>query len=201
MNVKKAADYSVMYRKLTEILARNLSQMDEIYAIGKAVSHRPEKGAAVAAAEFLQTNLPDRTGFSPRNVRRMHDFYKVYENDKLLLRLAMKIGWTLNVVIVEAVLARDERKWYLEQARERQWSKAVLLEKLASAAHLEKLLDADADTCYTGKKAGGDMRQPVTAVLQRCWIISPFYRISALLQELPIRFQQRTEQRTLHARC
>ena len=32
MNVKKAADYSVMYRKLTEILARNLSQMDEIYA-------------------------------------------------------------------------------------------------------------------------------------------------------------------------
>lgn len=28
----------------------------------------------------------------------------------------MKIGWTLNVVIVEAALARDERKWYLEQA-------------------------------------------------------------------------------------
>ena len=78
---------------------------------------------------------------------------------------------------------------------------AVLLEKLASAAHLEKPLDADADTCYTGKKAGGDMRQPVTAVLQRCWIISPFYSISALLQELQIRFQQRTEQRTLHARC
>lgn len=89
MNVRKPADYSAMYRELTEILARNLPQMDEIYAIGKAVSHRPEKGAAV---EFLQTNLPDRTGFSPRNVRRMRDFYKVYENDELLLRLAMKIG-------------------------------------------------------------------------------------------------------------
>ena len=113
----------------------------------------------------------------------------------------MKIGWTLNVVIMEAELTREIRKWYLEQARERRWSKAVLLEKLASAAHLEKPLDADADTCYTGKKAGGDMRQPVTAVLQRCWIISPFYSISALLQELQIRFQQRTEQRTLHARC
>ena len=142
MNVKKAADYSVMYRKLTEILARNLSQMDEIYAIGKAVSHRPEKGAAVAAAEFLQTNLPDRTGFSPRNVRRMHDFYKVYENDKLLLRLAMKIGWTLNVVIVEAVLARDERKWYLEQALCRGWSKTQLLNAIRSGIdsteHLEQ---------------------------------------------------------------
>ena len=201
MNVRKPVDYGTMYRELTVILAQKLSQMDEIYAIGKTISQRPEKGAAVAAAEFLRANFPDRTGFSPRNVRRMRDFYKTYENDQTLLRLAMKIGWTLNVVIMEAELTREIRKWYLEQARERQWSKAVLLEKLASAAHLEKLLDADADTCYTGKKAGGDMRQPVTAVLQRCWIISPFYRISALLQELPIRFQQRTEQRTLHARC
>ena len=201
MNIRKPADYSAMYRELTEILARNLPQMDEIYAIGKAISQRPEKGAAVAAAEFLQANSPDRTGFSPRNVRRMRDFYKAYENDKPLLQLAMKLGWTLNVIIMEADLTREARRWYLEQARERRWSKAVLLEKLASAAHLEKPLDADADTCYTGKKAGGDMRQPVTAVLQRCWIISPFYSISALLQELQIRFQQRTEQRTLHTRC
>ena len=92
MNVRKPADYSAMYRELTEILARNLPQMDEIYAIGKAVSHRPEKGAAVAAAEFLQAEFPDCTGFSPRNVRRMRDFYRTYENDELLLRLAMKIG-------------------------------------------------------------------------------------------------------------
>ena len=82
MNVKKPADYSAMYRELTEILARNLPQMDEIYAIGKAISQRPEKGAAVAAAEFLQANFPDRTGFSPRNVRRMRDFYRTYENDQ-----------------------------------------------------------------------------------------------------------------------
>ena len=45
--------------------------MDDICAIGKAIGQRPEKGAAIAAAEFLQTNFPDRTGFSPRNVRKM----------------------------------------------------------------------------------------------------------------------------------
>ena len=102
MNVRKPVDYGAMYRELAAILAQNLPQMDEIYAIGKTISQRPEKGAAVAAAEFLQANFPDRTGFSPRNVRRMRDFYKVYENDQTLLRLAMKIGWTLNVVIMEA---------------------------------------------------------------------------------------------------
>ena len=126
MNVRKPADYTAMYRELTEILARNLPQMDEIYAIGKAISQRPEKGAAVAAAEFLQANFPDRAGFSPRNVRRMRDFYKVYENDELLLRLAMKIGWTLNVIIMEADLTREARRWYLEQAKIRNWTKAEL---------------------------------------------------------------------------
>ena len=151
MNVRKPVDYGTMHRELTTILAQNLPQMEEVYAIGKAISQRSEKGAAVAAAEFLQANFPDRTGFSPRNVRRMRDFYRTYENDQRLLRLAMKIGWTLNVVIMEAELTREIRKWYLEQARERQWSKTVLLEKLASAAHLEKPLDEKANTCYTKK--------------------------------------------------
>ena len=141
MNVRKPVDYGTMYRELTVILAQKISQMIEIYAIGKTISQRPEKGAAVAAAEYLQANFPDRAGFSPRNVRRMRDFYKVYENDQTLLRLAIEIGWTLNVVIMEAELTRDARKWYLEQAREQKWSKVVLLEKLGSAAHLEKSLD------------------------------------------------------------
>ena len=132
MNVRKPVDYGTMYRELTAILTQNLPQMDEVYAIGKAISQRPEKGAAVAAAEFLQANFPDRTGFSPRNVRRMRVFCKTYENDQTLLRLAMKIGWTLNVIIMEADLTRDTRKWYLEQARERQWSKKELLDILSS---------------------------------------------------------------------
>ena len=86
MNVRKPVDYGTMYRELTAILTQNPPQMDEVYAIGKAISQRPEKGAAVAAAEFLQANFPDRTGFSPRNVRRMRDFYKTYKNDQKLLR-------------------------------------------------------------------------------------------------------------------
>ena len=78
MNVRKPVDYGTMYRELAAILAQNLPQMGEIHAIGKAVRQRPEKGAAVAAAEFLQANFPDRTGFSPRNVRRMRDFWQLY---------------------------------------------------------------------------------------------------------------------------
>ena len=54
MNVRKPVDYGTMYRELAAILAQNLPQMDEIHVIGKAISQRPEKGAAVAAAEFCR---------------------------------------------------------------------------------------------------------------------------------------------------
>ena len=63
MNVRKPVDYGTMYRELTAIHAQNLPQMEEVYAIGKLINQRPEKGAAVAAAEFLQANFPDRAGF------------------------------------------------------------------------------------------------------------------------------------------
>ena len=201
MNVRKPADYSAMYRKLTEILARKLPQMDEICAIGKAISQRPEKGAAVAAAEFLQANFHDRTGFSPRNVRRMRDFYRTYENDEALLQQAMKIGWTLNVVIMEAGLTIEARHWYLRKTNAGGLSKAELLRMIESAAHLEKALDAEADTCYTDNKVEDEMQPPVTVVFQRCWIISPFRRIAALLQDLLIHFLQWTSRRMLYARC
>ena len=44
----------------------------------------------------------------------------------------MKIGWTLNMVIMEAELTSNARKWYLEQARVQKWSKKELLDILGS---------------------------------------------------------------------
>ena len=149
MNIRKPVDYGTMHRELTAILAQNLPQMEEVYAIGKVINQCPEKGAAVAAAEFMQANFPDRTGFSPRNVRRMRDFYKIYENDQTLLRLAMKIGWTLNVVIMESELTMDARCWYLQKANVGGLSKAELLRMIESAAHLEISLDESKQDWYT----------------------------------------------------
>ena len=60
----------------------------------------------------------------------MRDFYKVYENDQTLLRLAMKIGWTLNVVIMEAELTRAQRISCLQRAAAERLSKKKLLEIL-----------------------------------------------------------------------
>lgn len=158
MNVRKRIDYNTMYAELDEILSEKLPQMEEIHAIGRVICKRPEKGAAVMAAEYLQTNYPDRTGFSPRNVRRMRDFYKVYENDQSLLQLALNIGWTLNVAIIDAALTRAEQKWYLEQARIQHWTKTQLFEAIQKNAHQNDLreenTDAKKDFKYTPRLTG-----------------------------------------------
>nr|WP_325194745.1 hypothetical protein [uncultured Oscillibacter sp.] len=78
MNIRKPADYSELYRTLDRLMMLELIDTELCYKIGQAICARSEKGAAVVAAEYLRENYPDRTGCSPRNLRRMRDFYRAY---------------------------------------------------------------------------------------------------------------------------
>ena len=173
MNIRKPVDYGTMYRELTAILTQNLPQMNEIHAIGKVIHQRPEKGAAVAAAEFFQANFPDHAGFSPRNVRRMRDFYRTYENDQTLLQLAMKIGWTQNVVIMEADLTRAQRMLCLQMTTVKNLSKKELLEIILNGAFVEEAVDEPDEICYNitnTSEDGADQTQfesPLRCVTKR----------------------------------
>ena len=77
MNIRKNIDYSTMYARINDAMQANLSQMGRYFTIGQAVVERPEKGAAVAAAEYIQKNWPDAKGYSPRNLRRMRELYRM----------------------------------------------------------------------------------------------------------------------------
>lgn len=101
MNVRKPVDYSAMFMELDKLIAAELPQMELYLKIGKLVSARPEKGAAVAAAEYLGKVHPDIKGVSPRNLRRMRDFYRAYQDVPEVLVEAMTIGWTQNTAILE----------------------------------------------------------------------------------------------------
>ena len=115
-----------MFAALDAALNAELPQMKLCCELGRIVCSRPEKGAAVAAAEYLHSRFPDVSGFSPRNLRRMREFYRMYEDTPELLALAMEISWTQNVVILEADMEPDERRWYLRAAGRFGWSKAEL---------------------------------------------------------------------------
>ena len=121
----------------------------ELYCeIGKIVCARSEKGAAVAAADFLREQYPDMTGFSPRNVRRMRDFWQLYSDMPELLDEAFLLNWTQNVVIMEAELTMEERRWYIQQAAAKDLSKSELLRIIEDSAHLGSVLDEKANVWY-----------------------------------------------------
>ncbi len=109
MNIRINIDYSDLYTGIDKALATGLLQMELYLGLGRLVSDRPEKGAAVMAAEYITANYPGQTGFSPRNLRRMRDFYRMYEGHPEVLDQAMKIGWTQNIVILEADLDVEAR--------------------------------------------------------------------------------------------
>lgn len=153
MNVRKPTDYSALFAALNTLMAAGLPQMELYREIGRLVCGRPEKGAAVAAAEYLNSAYPDSSGFSPRNLRRMRDFYRVYATAPEVLHEAMSIGWTQNVVILEAELTLQDKLWYIQAVRRFGWSKVTLAEEIASAAHLEMALDFEPEVCYTGKNS------------------------------------------------
>lgn len=145
MNIRKSIDYSDLYAGIDRAVAAGLAQMELYLELGKLVSSRPEKGAAVMAAEYINTNYPNRTGFSPRNLRRMRDFAQMYRSYSAILAQAMKVGWTQNIVIMEADLDMDARLWYLQAVRRFGWSKAELARQINAGAYLEN----ENKMCYT----------------------------------------------------
>ena len=183
MNIRKNIDYSGLYAEVDEALAAGLSQMELYLELGRLVNNRPEKGVAVMAAEYITANYPDRTGFSPRNLRRMREFYRIYESRPEILEQAMKVGWTQNIVIPEADLDMDARLWYLRAVQRFGWSKAELIKQLADNAHLEagKTEDALDTGCESAHKMHPFRTKPALlfvgiaiAFIEKSWYNRPW---------------------------
>ena len=138
-----------MYGMLDQLMGAEFPQMELYFEIGKIVCAHPEKGTAVMAAEYLQANYPGDRGFSPRNLRRMREFYRAYADNSELRALALKLGWTQNMAILEGCESFDERTWYLRAALGHHWTKVELLEQIQAGAWLREELDEPDNTCYT----------------------------------------------------
>ena len=140
MNIRKSIDYTELYEALDGLMARQLPQMELYCEIGMAVCQRTEKGAAVMASEYLNKHYPDVKGFSPRSLRRMRDFYRTYEGRSSLLSRAMKLGWTQNLVIVEADLIMELREWYMKATEQFGWFKSELIAAIDANVHESMIL-------------------------------------------------------------
>lgn len=68
------------------------------------------------------------------------------------MHLAMRLGWTRNVAILERCGSSEERAWYIRAVLHFGWKKGKLLEAIESQAWLHSSLDEQAVSCYTVEK-------------------------------------------------
>ena len=166
MNIRKNIDYSTMYARIDIAMQAELSLMERYFSIGQAVAERPETGTAVAAAEYIQKNWPDEKGYSPRNLRRMRELYWVYGDCPEAITLAEQIGWTQNIVILEADLDLSLRLWYMRAVSQFGWSKLELIEMIENAVHTEIVLDNGPEVCDNDNNDNNEYDTEITGLMK-----------------------------------
>ena len=106
-------------------------QLMELYSfIGKNICEQGEKAFVVYLAEVLAEEAPQLKGFSPRNLRRMRDFYITYQCEPKLIKKAQNLSWTQNTVILECCENNEQRSFYLNLAKENNLSKLALMKAI-----------------------------------------------------------------------
>lgn len=111
------------------------SELMELYSfIGKCICAQGEKAFVVHLAQSLAEQLPQVKGFSPRNLRRMRDFYRTYESQPQLMQKAQTLGWTQNAVILDCCESDEQRAFYITLAAKEKLSKLALMKAIEAGA-------------------------------------------------------------------
>ena len=84
-------------------------------------------------ANYIKTNEPNLKGFSDKNIWRMKQFYEVYRDYPKLSPVVREISWTNNLVIFSRCKSHEEREFYLELAKQENYSKRVLERQISTS--------------------------------------------------------------------
>ena len=129
------------------------SQLMELYGfIGKNICEQGEKAFVVYLTKILAGQFPQLKGFSPRNLRRMRDFYKTYQTEPKLMKKAQNLSWTQNNVILECCENNEQRSFYLDLAKENNLSKLALMKAIKEeifeqALTVETPIETESNCC------------------------------------------------------
>jgi predicted nuclease of restriction endonuclease-like (RecB) superfamily len=111
----------------------NSAMMQLYWNIGKRISvEKLEKGYGSSVVKRLSVDLqqefPDTTGFSPRNLWNMKNFYEFYAlADEKVQQVAALLPWMHNMLIISKVKSLEEAVYYLKEAHENSLSRNILL--------------------------------------------------------------------------
>jgi predicted nuclease of restriction endonuclease-like (RecB) superfamily len=117
------------------------------WSLGKLIVERQEAlGWGKAVVERLSVDLsaefPEMTGFSPRNLWLIKQFYETYADAPEFLKQAVsEIPWGHNILIMQRIKDESAQLYYLEASARLGWTRNVLLNQIKAGAYEASLQD------------------------------------------------------------
>jgi predicted nuclease of restriction endonuclease-like (RecB) superfamily len=124
----------------------NSAMMQMYWNIGKRLSiEKLKKGYGSSVVKRLSSDLqqefPDTTGFSPRNLWNMKNFYEFYAPaDEKVQQLAALLPWMHNVLIITKAKSLAEAQYYIDLVHENSLSRDMLLNFIKADSYRHKVL-------------------------------------------------------------
>ena len=140
----------------------NRTVIDLYWEIGKYISRKVEvdkwgKNVVEELAKHLENQVADSSGFSPRNLWRMKQFYETYKDAPILSPLVTEISWSNNLLILSSSKSLEEKEFYLRLAIRERYSKRELERQLGSGLY-ERVMLAKAGN-FPEVLPGKDLRE------------------------------------------
>ena len=113
------------YKSLTK------HQLSLNFEIGKLIVESQEKqgwgkGVVEDLSKDINKVIDGVKGYSSQNLWRMRSFYLEYKDTPNLLKLALQVPWSQNLLIISKVSEEREREYYLEATINLGWSRVLL---------------------------------------------------------------------------
>ena len=125
----------------------NSSMMQLYWNIGKRLSiDVAEKGYGGSVVKRLSADLtlefPNLSGFSPRNLWNMKNFYEFYKlADQKVQRCVALLPWRHNILILSKIESLKEAEFYIDSALEFGWTHDILLNFIKADTYKNQKLE------------------------------------------------------------
>lgn len=121
----------IQQARLRTVLAANAAMIQLYWDVGRTILTRQERegwGAKVVdrLSADLREAFPDMSGLSPRNLLFMRAFAEAYPDREIVKQLVSQLPWGHVVKLLQRVKVQEVRHWYMRQAVEEGWSRAIL---------------------------------------------------------------------------
>jgi predicted nuclease of restriction endonuclease-like (RecB) superfamily len=143
----QAIKSQVVQSRIGAARAVNRSLIGLYWTLGQLIVERQEAlGWGKAVVERLSADLkaefPEMTGFSPRNLWFIKQFYEAYADAPEFLKQAVsEIPWGHNILIMQRIKDETARRYYLEATARLGWTRNVLLNQIKAGAYEVSLQD------------------------------------------------------------